>query len=185
MDVFANPEAEELDPKAAIHSFGNWLRFKKEADDLTEYEATQLETPGERFLEHLERELHPSKSYKFAVLLFLLSTESERTSWSVSEIARGFLDFYLSNPVFLKDYDALAQEEDPAKYSLSKVESHISNMPLNYLSNQERDCFDFDREERVFSVRDEYRGYWRERRFRELVRDRVDFALKGYIIRLI
>ncbi len=145
MDVFANPEAEELDPKAAIRSFGNWLRFKKEADDLTEYEETLLETPGERFLEHLERELHPSKSYKFAVLLYLLSTESSRTSWSVSEIARGFLDFYLSNPLYLKDYDALARESDPAKYSLSKVESHISNMPLNYLSNQERDCFDFDR----------------------------------------
>jgi superfamily II DNA or RNA helicase len=181
MDVFANPEAEELDPKAAIRSFGNWLRFKREAGDLTEYEAALLDTPGERFLEHLERELHPSKSYKMAVLLYLLSTESDKTSWSVSEIAQGFLDFYLDNPVYLKDYDALARAAEPEKYPLSKVETHISNMPLNYLSNQENDCFDFDRESGVFAVREEYRGNWREERFRELVRDRVDFALKGYV----
>jgi hypothetical protein len=181
MDVFANPEAEELDPKAAIRSFGNWLRFKREAGDLTEYEETLLDTPGERFLEHLERELHPVKSYKMAVLLYLLSTESERVSWSVSEIAQGFLDFYLDNPVYLNDYDALAREVEPEKYPLSKVETHIRNMPLNFLSNQDNDCFDFDREDGVFSVREEYRDYWREERFRKLVQDRVDFALKGYV----
>jgi hypothetical protein len=181
MDVFANPEAEELDPKAAIRSFGNWLRFKREAEDLTEYEAALLDTPGERFLEHLERKLYPSSSFKMVVLLFLLSTNSDQTSWLINEIARGFLNFYLNNPLYIKDYKALSRASDPAKYPLYKVEKHITNMPIKHLSKPKEDCFIYDKENKIFLIKNEYISYWTNVEYRKLVKDRVVFKLKWHM----
>ncbi|MBD3351145.1 MAG: hypothetical protein GF364_06640 [Candidatus Lokiarchaeota archaeon] len=181
MDVFANPEAKELNPDEALKKFGNWLRFKKEAEDLAEFEKKLLDTPGERFLEHLERELNPSRSYKMVVLLSLLSTKTKQTSWTITEIARRFLDFYLNNPVYISDYKALSREADPSKYPIQKVEKHIIDKPIKRLSKPKNDCFIYDKNKQIFLIKKEYIPYWTNVEYRKLAKDRVIFKLKWHM----
>ncbi|GAF88338.1 unnamed protein product, partial [marine sediment metagenome] len=91
MDFYANPSA--CDPNLFIKTFKGWLRAKQEMDDLDSREHDLLDTPGESFLYHLERELNPVRSYKMVVLKGMLQESSEhhgserKTEWTVREIA--------------------------------------------------------------------------------------------------
>jgi hypothetical protein len=56
-------------------------------------------------------------------------------------------------------------------------------MPLNFLSNTEKDPFILDREGGVFRLKDEYHPFWNDADFRELLRERVEFTLVRYFQR--
>jgi hypothetical protein len=115
------------------------------------------------------------------VLKTLLSFD--RISWNVSKIAKGFLNYYLDHPEHLSDYDELAKQENPEEISLQRVERHIMNMPLNYLSNKSKDWFILDRGQGVFSVKEDLVDYWSKAFYRQLILDRVDYALARYFYR--
>lgn len=179
MDFFANPAAH--DPYAFFKEKqfgGNWLRVKSCMEDLTEYEATLLDSPGEQLLQHLDNELSPVKSYKMVVLQSLLALGGGE--WPVAEIARPFQAFYLGNKDRLADYDDLAKAADPGKFPLSKVESHLIGMPLEKLAGSGREFFELDKGRRMFRIRDRYQPYWQDPEFRRLVSDRVEFGLARY-----
>ena len=55
-------------------------------------------------------------------------------------------------------------------------------MPLNYLSNTTADFFTFDRGSGVFALKPEVVSFWRDFCFRELLKERVTYALIRYFM---
>ena len=178
LDFFANPKA--CDPQAFVKHYGNWLRTKEEAGDLTDYERQLLGTPGEAFLQHVEKELNSVRSYKMVVLLALLDGDPAATHWQVDWIARAFRQHYLDNLEQLSDCSPLAGAADPRSVPLGKITSLLNSMPLKYLSNKKSDYFTFDRSAGSFALNREVASYWRDPRFRELLRERVLYSLIRY-----
>ena len=182
MDFFANPSAH--DPYVFIRAVdfgGNWLRVKQCMTDLTNYEATLLGTPAEQLLQHLEKEMSPVKSYKMVVLKSLIALGG--VQWSVEEISRSFLAYYLMNEDRRSDYDELAKEAHPTLFPISRVSAHLMRMPLEKLANTGEDFFELDKQQRVFKIKTAYRDYWQNNQFRELIADRVEFGLARYFYR--
>ncbi|MFP4409458.1 MAG: DEAD/DEAH box helicase, partial [Spirochaetaceae bacterium] len=176
-------EGRDLAP--VIRSLGGWLRVRNELNTISDYGRSLLDTPGERFLKHVEEELKPNKSYKMAVLrtLLRLAEEAEdsggvESRWSVAEIAPGFLNYYLANRRRIADWADLAREDDPEAYSMSKVIAHLKNMPLNRLSNSSKKLFVLDGDE--FKLKEEYSPYWEHGDFRALLAERVEYAEARY-----
>jgi len=175
MDFIASPY--DVDPYVFVKQFGNWLRTKRICEGaLPPDEEQLLDTPAEKFLEHLEKELNPVKSYKMVVLKTILDLPGH--TWDVSDIASGFLDYFLKHRTHLRDYDDLARFVNPERFSLSKVEAHIRKNPLKYLSNEESDWFVLN--QRTFSLKEEIVQFWTDPTFRNLVKDRVEFGLHRY-----
>ncbi|MDZ7616648.1 MAG: DEAD/DEAH box helicase family protein, partial [Patescibacteria group bacterium] len=181
LDFHANPDA--CDPQAFVRHYGNWLRAKDDAGDLTKYETQLLGTTGESFLQHVEKELNPARSYKMVVLLILLQGDPKTTEWHLDRIAHGFRQHYLDHLDQLADCSPLAQASNPEAVPMAKIRSRLKSMPLNYLSNTEADYFTFHRTNAIFAVKPHVHGYWRDVRFRELLRERVVYALTRYFHR--
>lgn len=179
-DFLGNPH--DVDPYLFIRCFGGWLRAKLYCDgDLPENEKRLLDTPGEVLLKHIEMDLNPVKSYKMVVLRTLL--ELPGTAWKIEAIARGFRDYFLAHPENRYDYEELAKAADPEAFALSRVAAKLKSMPLNFLSNTERDPFLLDREGGLFRLKEEYHPFWNDATFRELLRERVEFTLARYFQR--
>jgi superfamily II DNA or RNA helicase/HKD family nuclease len=179
-DFLGNPH--DVDPYLFIRCFSGWLRAKLYCDgDLPENEKRLLDTPGEVLLKHIETDLNPVKSYKMVVLRTLL--EMSGTVWQIEAIARGFRDYFLAHPENRHDYEDLAKAADPEAFPLSRVATKLKSMPLNFLSNTEKDPFILDREGGVFRLKDEYHPFWNDADFRELLRERVEFTLVRYFQR--
>ena len=182
MDFFANPASHDPSVYIKEKKFGgNWLRVKATMEDLTAYEAGLLNTPAERFLQHIESELSPTKSYKMVVLKTLLGLND--THWPVADIAEGFLQYYLSNQDRLADWDELAKATDPKQFALSKVIRHLITMPLDKMTNTGGEFFTLDKTKQTFSIQAAYEAYWQQPEFKTLLADRVDFALSKYFYR--
>lgn len=181
LDFLANPDS--CDPQAFVNCFGNWLRTKEDAGDLTEYERGLLGTAGEDFLQHVEKELKAVRSYKMVVLLSLLRDDRSATGWDIDWLAREFRQHYLNNLDQLPDCSPLAKAADPSAVPLGKIRSLLKTMPLRYLSNSESDYFTFDARTGAFALKPEVHGYWRDDDYRSLVRDRVVYALARYFQR--
>ena len=130
--------------------------------------------------EHIEKELKPNKSYKMVVLNYLLSTDKNRTEWSVLEIAESFKEFYLSKKKYLFDYSDMYKSAVPKHYKISSVCSHIKKMPLNFLSNTSDKYFILDRENDSFSLKTDVHEIWRNEKFKNLIKDRNDYVLYSY-----
>lgn len=181
LDFLANPDS--CDPQAFVKCYGNWLRTKEDAGDLTEYERGLLGTAGEDFLQHIEKELNSVRSYKMVVLLSLLRSDRFATEWDIDWLAREFRQHYLNNLDQLPDCSPLAKAADPAAVPLGKIRSLLKTMPLRYLSNSESDYFTFDAKTGAFALNPELHEYWRDEDYRSLVRDRVVYALARYFQR--
>ena len=182
MDFFANPTSHDPSVYIKEKKFGgNWLRVKATMEDLTAYEASLLDTPAERFLQHIESELSPNKSYKMVVLKTLLALND--THWPVADIAEGFLNYYLSNQDRLADWDELAKAKDPKQFALGKVITHLLKMPLDKMTNTGGEFFTLDKTKQTFSIQAAYQAYWQQPEFKTLLADRVDFALTKYFYR--
>ncbi len=180
LDFLANPDA--CDPHAFVQAFGNWLRTKAAMGDLTDYERSLLDTPGEAMLQHVEKELKAVRSYKMVVLTVLLDDRADRTQWKIEWIAERFAEHYLRHLEQLGDCSVLASAADPESVPLSQIVTLLKSMPLNYLSNSTNDFFTFDRPGGVFSVKPEVEPYWRAPEFRSLLKERVSYALFRYFI---
>ena len=178
-EFYADPQ--RADPHAFIKHFGSWIKTKKYFDDLSNTENSLLSTQGESFLEYLEKDLNPVKSYKMVVLKTLLSLKG--TSWKIDDIASGFLNYYLQHPEHIYDYDELDKQDNPANLSLQLVKRHITKMPLYYLSNKSNDWFILDREQDKFSLKADLVDYWNNKNYKMLVLDRVKYALARYFYR--
>lgn len=76
-------------------------------------------TPAERFLEYLENDMNPSKSYKMVVLKTILNLPG--STWNVTDIARGFLNYYLHHRERIVDYDDLANAEDKGTFRYAEL----------------------------------------------------------------
>jgi superfamily II DNA or RNA helicase len=174
--------AGPVDPYVFIRHFGNWLRAKLACEGrLDDRERRLLDTPGEAFLSHLESGLNPKKSYKMVVLTCLL--ELEGNEWKVDDIAVAFRRFFLDHRDKRFDYEELAGFENPGNFPLSKVRSKLIEMPLNFLSNAEKDWFILNRDRGMFSLKPEATPFWEDSFFRGLVKDRVQFGLVRYFSR--
>lgn len=178
MDFFANPTAH--DPFVFIKEFNGWLRAKDAFDDITDYEKHLLDTSGELFLKHLEKELHPTRSYKMVVLFCLLNTVAGQCEWDVRNLAIDFKRFYLDHPGYRHDYAELYNSEDPEGYSTKLVVKKLLDMPLKYLSNKETDYFVLEKTNGLFKLKEPVRPYWVQADYRQLIKDRVWFGIKRY-----
>ena len=159
MDFFANPAVH--DPYVFLKEEklgGNWLRVKSFMDDLTPFEATLIDTPVENLLQHIEKEMSPVKSYTMVVLKSLLSLSG--TEWSIDEIARPFLDYYLENRDRLADWDELAKVDDPTQFPLTSVIAHLMHMPLDKMTNTGGDFFELDKQHKLLRVQKEFHSFW-------------------------
>jgi len=175
MDFIASPY--DIDPYIFIKQFGNWLRTKRTCEgELPPDEEHLLDTLAEKFLQYLEKDLNPDRSYKMVVLKTILNLPGH--SWQVSDIARGFLSYYLVHRDHLHDYDDLARASNPEQFRIRQVEGHIKKNPLKYLSNKESDWFILD--QNTFILKDEIVPFWADQTFRSLVADRVEFQLHRY-----
>jgi superfamily II DNA or RNA helicase/predicted house-cleaning noncanonical NTP pyrophosphatase (MazG superfamily)/HKD family nuclease len=179
MDFFAH--SPDADPKPFIDHFGSWLKTKQTADDLVQGENQVMGTPAERFLEYLENDMNPSKSYKMVVLKTILNLPG--STWNVTDIARGFLNYYLHHRERIVDYDDLANAEDKGTFPLRRVERKLMEMPLKFLSNKEKDWFILDRDNKSFSIREELAAQWPDTTVRGLMKDRVEYNLARYFYR--
>ncbi|MGD9976030.1 MAG: DEAD/DEAH box helicase family protein [Desulfatirhabdiaceae bacterium] len=180
MDFLNNPR--DIDPYRFIRQFGSWLKTKQFCEgDLPDSEKQLLNTHGEAFLSWLESDLSPIKSYKMVVLLTLLNLPG--TEWAISDIAKGFLEYFLEHPDRMADYDDLAKSSNPAKFSLRKVISKLKQMPLHYLSNTEKDFFILDKKADIFRLKPEMIDFWKDEGYRQLILDRVRFAAERYFRR--
>ncbi len=174
--------AYRMDPYIFVRHFGNWLRTRLACEGtLSKKELALLDTPGEAFLTHLESGLRRVKSYKVVVLTSLLEMPGSR--WDLDAIAVAFYRFYLQHPDKRFDYDELAASSDPETFPLTKVKAKLLQMPLHYLSNKDNDWFLLDREKGTFALKPEVVPYWEDPFFRELVADRVKFAMVRYFSR--
>ncbi|VBB41598.1 Type III restriction protein res subunit [uncultured Desulfatiglans sp.] len=181
MDLFA--AGYDIDPRAFISHFGNWLRAKLYCEDgrLDPCEKDILDTPGEAFLQHLEKDLRPVRSYKMVVLLSLL--EMPGTQWAIEDIAVRFLNHFLAHPDHLPDYEDLARAEEPGKFPLDLIIRKLRKMPLHFLSNSPKDFFILDLNQNRFLLQQAVHPFWMNDHFRMLVRDRATFALAEYFRR--
>jgi SOS-response transcriptional repressor LexA len=150
--------------------------------DLTDYDAQLLDTAGEALLQHVEKELNPVRSYKMVVLKVLLDDSPEHTEWRVEWIAQKFTEHYLANLEQLADCSVLARADAPQSVPLAKIVGLLKWMPLNYLSNTTADFFTFNRGSGVFALKPEVVSFWRNSRFRELLKERVTYALIRYFM---
>jgi superfamily II DNA or RNA helicase/HKD family nuclease len=182
LDFFANPTAH--DPFVFIKEFNGWLRAKKFFGDLNSYEESLLDTPGELFLTYIEKDLHPTRSYKMVVLMSLLSTSLSKHQWSIEEIALGFKQYYLDNPAYLEDYSELATHSPPELFPIARVTSKLLEMPLKYMTNKENDFFILYKKPEKFELKEPIRQYWHQPKYRDLLNDRVLFAIKRYFYRV-
>jgi len=174
--------AYQVDPYIFIRHFGNWLRTRLACEgSLSEQEQAVLDTPGEAFLTHLEAGLSPVKSYKMVVLTALLDMPG--ASWNIDGIAARFYRFFMDYPDKRFDYDELAAAPDPENFPLTKVKAKLLQMPLHFLSNTDSDWFILDKPANTFSLKPELAPYWNDPFFRNLVADRVRFALTRYFSR--
>ena len=174
--------AYDVDPYVFIKQFSGWIRAKSFCGgDLSKYEKSILDTPGEAFLKYIETDLNPVKSYKMVVLQTLLGLEG--TSWKVDEIADGFYKFFLRDRSRLFDYDDLANAPEPENFPISRVIRKIKEMPLEKLSNMEKDYFVLDRGSEIFSLKPVIHDFWNNGKYKELVKERVDFLLTRYFQR--
>lgn len=181
MDFYVNPV--EFDPSVFIKTFGNWLRAKEFFQDISGYEKELLDTTGERFLEHLEKNLNPNKSYKMVVIYYLLRTELNRTNWSIEEIAEGFKDFYLKNKHYISDYKDLNRVDNPSSYPISKIISHFKSKPLNFLSDKPHKFFHLDKISNSFIIKNDVSVYWKNQEYRKMIKDRNDYVFHSYFNR--
>lgn len=166
-----------------VRGLGGWLRIREQLELLSEYEKSLLGTPGEAFLSHIEGELRPNKSYKMAVLHSLLDiTEEGHTedSWDIDRIAERFLAYYRDHAERRADWPALAKAKNPQEFPISRARTHILKNPLNFLSNSDDTFFVLDSEANTFRLTDSVAPLWRHRRFRTLVRERVEYAEACY-----
>jgi len=177
MDFLANPR--DIDPYIFIRQFGSWLRAKEFCDGfLPEDESQILGTTGEKFLSYFETDLKPVKSYKMVVLLSLLNLPG--TTWLIEDIAHAFLSYFLNHPDRISDYEDLAKNPNPEEFPIRKVVSKLKSMPLHFLSNTQNDFFILEKTNGHFSLKPEMNIYWNNDGFRQLVKDRVMFALERY-----
>jgi hypothetical protein len=179
MDFFVNPTSP--DPSVFIKEKklgGNWLRVKDFMHDLSAYETSLLDSPAEALLQHIERELSPTKSYKMVVLKTLLTLKG--TPWNVTDIAHPFLNYYLTHPDHLADWDELAKAEEPEQFPLRKVVSHLMRMPLDKMATTGGEFFQLDKALKQFSLQEAYQAFWEDAEFKALLADRIDFALARY-----
>lgn len=162
----------------------NWLRIKEMVGDLSEYEKSLLDTPGEEFLQHIENELSPTRSYKMVVLKVLLNDENKRTIWPIEWIAEGFRNYYLTHPAHSRDCSLLEDVDHPEKISLKKFVTLIKGMPLEKLSNSPDKYFELDAARGSFELKEAIRSFWNRPEFMQLVLERADYALALYFRRL-
>lgn len=164
-----------------IKGLGGWLAVRTELDVATPYERELVGTPGARLLQHVEEELKPNKSFKMAVIHVLLDLSGEGIDvgrWRIEDIAPRFLAYYLVHRRRMGDWAELSRASDPARFRLSKVMSHLRKNPLGKLSNTESKPFVLS--QREFALKDQYLPYWQNEAFRELVRERVEYAEARY-----
>jgi hypothetical protein len=117
------------------------------------------------------------------VLKSLLNLHDDCT-WKIDEIADEFLTQHLRSSMLLEDYDDLrkfSRTGAPQDFPLNRVIGHIKKNPLNYLSNSEDKPFLL--QDTVFSLREPFRKYWANDRFRSHFADRVNYALATYLDR--
>lgn len=177
MDFLTNPR--DIDPYIFIRQFGSWFSAKEFCDGfLSEDEKQIVGTAGEKFLTYFEIDLNPVKSYKMVVLLSLLNLPG--TEWQIEEIAHHFLSYYLNHPDRIADYDDLANDSNPKEFPIRKVVSKLKSMPLHFLSNTPNDFFILEKNIGVFRLKPEMHPYWNNGSFRQMVKDRVMFALERY-----
>jgi hypothetical protein len=100
--------------------------------------------------------------------------------WAVKEIAEGFLSYFFTHRDQIWDYQDLSRSKDPERYPLSRVVAKLKQMPLHFMSNTAQDFFILDPGSSRFRIKDELIEFWRDPRFKELVHDRVQFALIRY-----
>lgn len=174
-------EGGSSDIASDIKKLGGWLRARQELAIVSAYETSLIGTPGEDLLSHIEEELKPNKSYKMAVLHVLLdrSDQGEDSgNWHVHGLAPHFLAYYLRDRRRISDWKELSRVTPPEDFPLSKVVAQLKKMPLGKLSNGEDKPFTLS--DGVFALKDSYREYWRNDRFRALVRERVEYAEARY-----
>lgn len=162
-----------------VRSLDGWLRIREKLDLLSEYEQTLLDGPGESLLSHVEGELKPNKSYKMAVLHALLDMADEgelEASWDIDAIAERFLAYYRDHSDRRLDWPELAKSKNPQEFSTSRAKAHILKMPLHHLSNSDDKFFRLDTDNNRFALVEEVAPFWRDARFRQLVRERVEYA---------
>lgn len=180
VDLIANSRG--IDPQRLINHFNGWLRTKLYCGEaLSEFETSLLDTPGEEFFLHLEKDLNPTKSYKMVVLKSL--RDMRGTRWPIEGIAQKFLGYYVRHPDKMNDYEELSAHPDPRKFHLKKVVAKLRAMPLHYLSNTENDHFIFDKRAGLFELKTRIVPYWEKPEFLEMVRERVDYVLMRYFQR--
>jgi len=180
MDLYAS--GYDVDPYVFIKQFGSWLRTKQYCEEsLSSFEKKLLDTQGEAFLQHIEKELHPVRSFKMVVLQTLLKLSG--TTWRIKDIAQGFLDYFLKHRDKIFDYEDLSRADDTKAFPLSKVVAKLKQMPLHFLSNTENDYFILDKENDKFSLKREIHDYWEDDKYKALIKDRIEFALARYFQR--
>ena len=163
-----------------------WLRARLELRIAGDYERSLIGTQGEEFLLHVEQELNPNKSYKMAILHAILDIAAEETAvsrqvsttWLVTELAKRFLNYYLANERRIADWSDLSKHVTPVEFPLAKVVRHIKKWPLDRLSNEDSKPFLLGDD--TFSVREKYTPFWQGTEFRELLRERVEYAEARY-----
>lgn len=176
MDFFAF--SRDSDPKPFIAHFGSWIKAKQAAGDLNQIESEILETPAERFLEYLENDLSPTKSYKMVVIKTILNLTGN--FWSVENIALGFKKYFLQHKDRMYDYDDMARASNPELFPIRKVEQKLMEMPLSKLSNKNNDWFILDKKNRSFSIKDELIEQFADENVRSMIADRTEYALAKY-----
>ena len=166
-----------------VRGLGGWLRIREQLKLLSEYEQSLLGTPGEAFLSHIEGELHPTRSYKMAVLHALLDIATEEhteASWDINRIAERFSAYYRDHAERRADWDDLAKAKNPQEFPISRARKHLLKNPLRFLSNSEDTFFVLDSEANTFRLTETVAPLWRDLRFRTLVRERVEYAEACY-----
>lgn len=180
LDLLSN--AYDIDPGLYLKSepFGSWLKARLYCDkeSCAEEEHQLIDTSGEEFLRYLEAGLNPTRSYKMVVIESLLNLGGD--VWRIEDIATEFLNWFLRNPQYQKDFSLFDHHSPKEMLPISKVISRLKQMPLDKLSNKTSDCFIMDRKANIFSLKSKYRGYWKQPFFREMVEERISYLLRRY-----
>ena len=184
MDIFSE---SNYPVKMYLQTFGSWLNFKDEIDELDDIEKEWTKNIIGEFLKEIEK-TSMTKSYKIPVLLSFVKDGFFKPVVRVDDVIHYFKSFYLKNKRYLIDIQDKGNK-DWQKWNFDKLKKFVLANPLHFLSSgQSRKYFDLNTEKGIFSLNKDIIDYIeknpeKKEHLKKCFTDRVQYRLKNYFKR--
>jgi len=173
--------------KMYLQTFGSWLNFKEEINELNDIEKEWTKNLIGDVLKEIEK-TSMTKSYKVPVLLSFVKEGTFKPTIEIDEVIHYFKAFYLKNERYLIDIQDKANK-NWQKWNFNKLKKFVLSNPLHFLSSgQSRRFFNLDIDKGSFSLSQDIINYieqnpQKNKYLIDCFTDRIHYRLKSYFKR--